>query len=85
MSDDARALRDGPATAGRPVVEAIDISKTFGSTQALVHVDLTVHSGSTHALVGRNGAGKSTLVSILTGLQPPDDGRVLSTGSWRRR
>jgi simple sugar transport system ATP-binding protein len=95
MSGDARELPDGPAGTGRPVAEAIDISKAFGATQALTGVGLTVRSGSTHALVGRNGAGKSTLVSILTGLQAPDSGRVEFAGApaptlsdrdgWRRQ
>jgi simple sugar transport system ATP-binding protein len=95
MSDDARALPDGPAGTGRPVVEAVDISKAFGATQALLGVGITVRAGSTHALVGRNGAGKSTLVSILTGLEAPDRGRVLFAGdpapslgdrdAWRRQ
>jgi len=78
-----------------PVVEAVDISKRFGSTVALDRVSLTVRPGETHALVGRNGAGKSTLVSILTGLQAPDSGRITFGGrpapplgdrdGWRRQ
>ena len=57
-------------------------------------MSLTVEDGDSHALVGRNGAGKSTLVSILTGLQAPDSGRVEFRGvpspdladrdEWRR-
>ena len=75
-------------------MQAIDISKRYGSTVALDHVNLTVASGDAHALVGRNGAGKSTLVSILTGLQGPDSGKLLLDGErapdladrdgWRR-
>lgn len=82
-----------PTTAS-PVVEATGITKRFGSTVALREARLTVEQGRTHALVGRNGAGKSTLVSILTGLQAPDEGTVLFGGSpaprpadrdaWRR-
>ena len=75
-------------------MQAIDISKRYGSTVALDHVALTVEAGDSHALVGRNGAGKSTLVSILTGLQAPDSGSLLFDGrrapdfadrdGWRR-
>jgi simple sugar transport system ATP-binding protein len=82
-------------TAGTPVVEALGITKRFGSTVALDDVGLTVLPGQTHALVGRNGAGKSTLVSVLTGLHAPDAGTVLFGGEpaprlsdrdgWRRR
>jgi len=85
----------GPDPVGvRPPVEAVDITKRFGSTTALDQVDLVVRDGGAHALVGRNGAGKSTLVSIITGLQPPDSGEVRFRGepapplydrdAWRR-
>ncbi|WP_041832621.1 sugar ABC transporter ATP-binding protein [Actinoplanes sp. N902-109] len=78
-----------------PVVEATGVTKRYGPTVALDGVDLVVAAGRTHALVGRNGAGKSTLVSILTGLQAPDAGRVTYGGrpaprladrdAWRQR
>jgi simple sugar transport system ATP-binding protein len=88
---------DSAATAGaaRPAVEAHGIVKRFGPTTALDGAGITVAEGETHALIGRNGAGKSTLVSILTGLQRPDEGRVLFGGepappladrdAWRRK
>jgi simple sugar transport system ATP-binding protein len=68
------------ADAGRPVAEAISVSKRFGATVALDAVDLSIAAGESHALVGRNGAGKSTLVSILTGMQRPDSGQVVFDG-----
>jgi simple sugar transport system ATP-binding protein len=78
-----------------PVAEAAGITKRFGSTVALRDARITIAPGETHALVGRNGAGKSTLVSILTGLQAPDEGTVTFGGepaprlsdrdAWRRR
>ncbi|HEY2042442.1 MAG TPA: sugar ABC transporter ATP-binding protein [Jatrophihabitans sp.] len=77
-----------------PVVEATGITKRFGATVALDDVSLSVASGDVHALVGRNGAGKSTLVSVLTGLNAPDQGSVRFSGQpapsisdregWRR-
>jgi simple sugar transport system ATP-binding protein len=77
-----------------PVVEAVEITKRFGSTLALDDAGIVVRPGETHGLVGRNGAGKSTLVSILTGLQAPDTGRLAFAGrpapglgdrdAWRR-
>lgn len=79
----------------RPLVEATDITKRYGSTVALREARLRVLPGESHALVGRNGAGKSTLVSILTGLQPADAGTVRFDGepapslsdrdAWRAR
>jgi simple sugar transport system ATP-binding protein len=59
-----------------PIVEAIGVSKRYGSTIALQDASFRVMPGKSHALVGRNGAGKSTLVSILTGLRSPDTGEV---------
>ncbi|MER6946954.1 sugar ABC transporter ATP-binding protein [Nonomuraea sp. NPDC000554] len=69
--------------------------KRFGPTTALNRAGIGIAEGETHALVGRNGAGKSTLVSILTGLQRPDEGEVLFSGeaapaladrdAWRQR
>ncbi|MGD0557424.1 MAG: ATP-binding cassette domain-containing protein, partial [Streptosporangiaceae bacterium] len=57
-------------------VTAEGICKRFGSTQALRGVDLSLAAGRCLGLVGRNGAGKSTLVSILSGLQQPDEGTL---------
>src|SRR5687768_988936 len=102
MSDGERALTPAIALAdgGRvpsdpPVVEATGIVKRFGPTVALNGARITIRPGETHALVGRNGAGKSTLVSVLTGLQAPDEGTVSFGGepaprladrdAWRRR
>ncbi|MFL6140536.1 MAG: sugar ABC transporter ATP-binding protein [Labedaea sp.] len=78
-----------------PVVEAIGVSKRFGSTVALDDASISVTPGEAHALVGRNGAGKSTLVSVLTGLHAPEAGTVVFAGElaprlsdrdgWRRR
>lgn len=76
-------------------VEALNVTKRFGPTTALNGAGIEIAEGETRALVGRNGAGKSTLVSILTGLQRPDEGEVLYSGeaapaladrdAWRQR
>ncbi|WP_421106394.1 sugar ABC transporter ATP-binding protein [Streptomyces sp. NEAU-S77] len=78
-----------------PVVRAEGIVKRFGPTVALDHAHLAVRPGEAHALVGRNGAGKSTLVSVLTGMERPDEGEVTFSGepapgygdtaAWQRR
>lgn len=62
------------------LVSVRNLTKRFGQTTALNGVKLEVTAGRTHALVGRNGAGKSTLVSMLTGLNAPDEGEILFNG-----
>jgi general nucleoside transport system ATP-binding protein len=57
-------------------LEAIGLSKRFGSVVALDDVSLQLVRGSVHALLGENGAGKSTLVKCVMGYYPPDAGQV---------
>ncbi|MEA3247878.1 MAG: ABC transporter ATP-binding protein [Gemmatimonadota bacterium] len=66
------------ATASTPVpaVRMTGIAKRFGAVLANRDANIEVAAGEIHALVGENGAGKSTLMKILSGLQPPDAGRV---------
>src|SRR3954471_19581085 len=63
-----------------PILELRDVSKSFGSVQALTDVDLTVSAGEVNALVGDNGAGKSTLIKCIAGIHPYDSGEILFDG-----
>ncbi len=65
---------------GAPTLVLRDVRKSFGPVLALRSVDLTVHPGSIHALVGENGAGKSTLVKIVAGVHRRDGGELLLDG-----
>jgi ribose transport system ATP-binding protein len=56
------------------------VSKSYGNTQALSGVDLTVHAGEVVGIVGHNGAGKSTLMRIIAGQDTPDAGAVKVCG-----
>jgi ABC-2 type transport system ATP-binding protein len=67
---------------------AISVSalhKSFGTTQALDGLDLTVTTGEVHGYLGPNGAGKSTTLRILLGLLRADGGEVELLGGdpWR--
>ena len=66
------------------VLEMRGISKSFPGVRALSDVDLAVHAGEVHAIVGENGAGKSTLMKILAGLYQPDEGEIALDGEVTR-
>ena len=59
-----------------PILEAKNVSKSYGSYQALKNVSLKFYEGETISIVGPNGAGKTTFVNVLTGLLKPTDGSV---------
>ncbi len=67
----------------RPDVAAVRLTglhKSFGRTQAVRGVDLTVAPGEVVAFLGPNGAGKSTTIDMLLGLTGPDSGSVALFG-----
>jgi D-xylose transport system ATP-binding protein len=63
-----------------PLLELRNVSKSFGSVQALNDVDFEVRAGETMALVGDNGAGKSTLIKCIAGIHPMDEGELFFEG-----
>ena len=66
-------------------IEVRALRKSFGSTQALDGLDLTVRTGEVHAFLGPNGAGKTTTIRILLGLLRNDGGEASLLGGdpWR--
>jgi len=63
-----------------PVIEMRNIVKKFGDFTANDGINLTVHKGEVHAILGENGAGKSTLMNQLYGLLKPTSGDILVHG-----
>ena len=63
-----------------PAIETERLTKSFGSTQALSGLDLTVQQGGILGLLGPNGAGKTTAVRVLTTLLRPDSGQARVLG-----
>jgi len=64
----------------RPSVELTQITKSFPGVIANDRIDLAIHAGEIHSLLGENGAGKSTLIGILSGMVTPDSGEILVDG-----
>src|SRR3954471_13546946 len=61
-------------------IEIRNVSKRFGTFQALDDVSLDVGGGSLTALLGPSGSGKSTLLRIIAGLEWPDSGEIKLAG-----
>jgi simple sugar transport system ATP-binding protein len=69
---------------GALLLEAEGLSKAFGKVSALEDVSMSVRAGEVLCVLGDNGAGKSTLIKALSGVFPPDEGRVLVAGQEAR-
>ena len=72
-----------PQVAGLPndiVIEAKDLTRTFGNFIATDHVNFAIKRGEIFGLLGPNGAGKSTTFKMMCGLLPISDGQALVLG-----
>jgi ABC-type branched-subunit amino acid transport system ATPase component len=58
------------------LLQTTQLTKYFGETHAVDHVDFSVREGEVLALIGSNGAGKTTLVNVISGLIEPDSGTI---------
>lgn len=63
-----------------PIIKTEGLTKKFGPFTALNGIDLDIHKGEIHALLGDNGAGKSTLIKILSGVHEPTSGTIYVEG-----
>jgi ABC-2 type transport system ATP-binding protein len=59
------------------MLQAISLSKNYGSYQALTQLNLTVNPGEVYCLLGQNGAGKTTTINLFLGFIAPSEGKIL--------
>jgi simple sugar transport system ATP-binding protein len=62
------------------IIKMENIEKWYGKVHALKGVDFSVSEGEVVGLIGENGAGKSSLIKIISGLFPPDKGKIYWEG-----
>ena len=72
MAEGARAVS---------LLQTTNLTKYFGETHAVDHVDFTVSEGEVLALIGSNGAGKTTLINLISGFIPVDSGSIVFQGA----
>ncbi|WP_251863576.1 branched-chain amino acid ABC transporter ATP-binding protein/permease [Achromobacter sp. Marseille-Q4962] len=81
---DVQPLRPA-AAAGKPVLKAEGLFKSFGGLRATDNVSLTLNQNEILGLIGPNGAGKTTVFNLLSGFLSPDKGAVSmldASGTW---
>ncbi|SDL50644.1 monosaccharide ABC transporter ATP-binding protein, CUT2 family [Lentzea albidocapillata subsp. violacea] len=64
----------------QPLLEARDLTKNYGTVEALRGASFTAYPGEVVSLIGDNGAGKSTLVKCLSGVEQPTGGTLTFDG-----
>jgi ABC-2 type transport system ATP-binding protein len=69
-----------PIDRSQPILKTEGLTKRYGSTLALDHLDLTVQCGEVFGYIGPNGAGKTTTFRILSGLLDPTEGKAFVGG-----
>ena len=65
----------------QPILNLLNLNKSFGAVKATSDLSLTVMPGEVHALIGPNGAGKTTLIQQIYGALKQDSGQISLNGS----
>jgi polar amino acid transport system ATP-binding protein len=81
MPEPQAVTDDRQGAAARPVIEVRGLVKSFGGSEVLKGVSLTIAQGQVAAIIGPSGGGKSTLLRCINHLTEPDDGEVVIQGT----
>lgn len=65
---------------GEPMIQLVDVNKSFNSNHVLRGVNLTIEHGETMVIIGGSGTGKSVILKHIIGLMKPDRGKVIVAG-----
>ncbi len=68
------------AAEARPMIQVVDLHKTFGANKVLTGINVTIPEGSTCVILGGSGSGKTVLMKHMIGLLKPDSGQVIVDG-----
>lgn len=68
------------AAQGQPVVQLVDLTKSYGDYTAVHQLNLNIHRGEIFGLLGPNGAGKTTTILMMLGLTEPSSGQARICG-----
>lgn len=66
--------------AAEPVIQILELAKSFGDNHVLAHFDLVLNKGENLVVLGKSGSGKSVLIKCIIRLLEPDDGSILVLG-----
>lgn len=68
------------------MIQLNNVSKSYGASQVLSNVNLTIKKGDVVVICGPSGSGKSTLIKTINGLEPINNGNIflegMDTASW---
>jgi ABC-type branched-subunit amino acid transport system ATPase component/ABC-type branched-subunit amino acid transport system permease subunit len=85
--DQHREIRPRPELLGQVLSEPRkselrlkNVVLSFGGVRAVDGVDLDIHTGEVHGLIGPNGSGKTTTLNVISGYYPPQEGTVSQDG-----
>jgi branched-chain amino acid transport system ATP-binding protein len=81
MPDLARLAAAVTAPAVERLLDARELSRSFGKVRAVDNVSLSLRGGEIHGLIGPNGSGKTTFLNLLTGFYKADHGGIAVDGA----